>query len=82
METGRILAMTAGEPRPCWQNCAGADDEEVRLIDAMEDSLGPLNEQTIRIRRLITLFEACYHEADREAADFPTQARACRIVTP
>jgi hypothetical protein len=59
--------MTTREPRPCWQNCAGTDDEEVRLIDAMEDSLGPLDEQTIQIRRLITLFEACYHEADREA---------------
>jgi hypothetical protein len=59
--------MTTREPRPCWQNCSGADDDEVHLIDAMEDSLGPLDEQTIQIRRLITLFEACYHEADREA---------------
>jgi hypothetical protein len=53
--------------RPCWQNCCGADDDEVHRIDAMEDALGPLDEQTIQIRRLITLFEACYHEADREA---------------
>ena len=59
--------MTAREPRACWQNCSGADDEEVQLIDAMEDSLGPLDEQTTQIRRLITLFEACYHEADKEA---------------
>ncbi len=59
--------MTTREPRLCWQNCSGTDDEEVRLIDAMEDSLGPLDEQTIQIRRLITLFEACYHEADKEA---------------
>jgi len=59
--------MTTREPRPCWQNCSGADDEEVHRIDAMEDSLAPLDEPTIQIRRLITLFEACYHEADREA---------------
>ncbi len=59
--------MTTKEPRPCWQNCSGTDDEEVRLIDAMEDSLGPLDEPTIQIRRSITLFEACYHDADKEA---------------
>lgn len=59
--------MSDGAARPCWQNCSGADDDEVHLIDAMEDALGPLDEQTIQIRRLITLFEACYHEADQEA---------------
>ncbi len=59
--------MTTREPRPCWQNCSGTDDEEVHLIDAMEDSLGVLDEETIQIRRLITLFQACYHEADKEA---------------
>ncbi len=59
--------MSAGAARPCWRNCSGADDEEVRCIDAMEDALGALDEQTIQIRRLITLFEACYHEADKEA---------------
>jgi hypothetical protein len=59
--------MTTREPRPCWQNCSGADDDEVHLIDTMEDSLAPLDEPTVRIRALITLFEACYHEADREA---------------
>ncbi len=59
--------MSAGAPRPCWQNCSGAEDDEVHLIDAMEDALGPLDEQTVQIRGLITLFEACYHEADQEA---------------
>ncbi len=59
--------MSADAARPCWQNCSGADDDEVHLIDTMEDSLAPLGEQTIQIRRLITLFEACYHEADQEA---------------
>jgi len=60
--------MTAGELRPCWQNCtAAADDGEIAAIDAMEDSLAPLDESTVQIRRLITLFEACYQEADKEA---------------
>jgi len=59
--------MTTGALRPCWQNCCGADDDEVRLLDTMEDALGPLDERTTQIRRLITLFEACYHEADKEA---------------
>jgi len=52
--------------RAWWQNCGGGG-EEVLAIDAMEDSLGPLDEQAIEIRRLITGFEACYHEADKEA---------------
>jgi hypothetical protein len=59
--------MTTGQSRPCWENCTGTEDREVAAIDALEDSLAPLDEQTIEIRRLITLFEACYHEADREA---------------
>jgi hypothetical protein len=58
--------MTDKELRACWQNCSGLDDE-VAAIDAMEDALGPLDEETVRIRGLITLFEACYHEADKEA---------------
>ena len=65
--------MTTKELRPCWQNCWRAEDEEVRLIDAMEDSLAPLDKPTLEIRRLITLFEACYHEADKEA-EFIAQA--------
>ena len=59
--------MSAGAPRPWWQNCSGTDDEEVAAIDAMEDALAPWDEHTTQIRRLITLFEACYHEADQEA---------------
>src|SRR4030042_2781805 len=65
--------MSARELRSCWQNCGGADDpnlladSELAAIDAMEDAIAPLNEATVEIRRLITLFEACYHEADREA---------------
>ena len=65
--------MTSRALRPCWQNCGGPEEEsllsdaEVLAIDAMEDSIAPLDEPTIQIRRLITGFEACYHEADREA---------------
>jgi hypothetical protein len=58
--------MTPPNPRSCWQNCSGAD-EETLAIDAMEDALAPLDESAVEIRRLITGFEACYHEADKEA---------------
>lgn len=59
--------------RPCWQNCYGPDDKsflhdkELLAIDAMEDSIAPLGRHTTRIRQLVTRFEACYHEADKEA---------------
>jgi hypothetical protein len=58
--------MASEEPRAWWQNCTGVDDE-VLAIDAMEDAIAPLDEPTRQIRRLITGFEACYHEADQEA---------------
>jgi hypothetical protein len=54
-------------------NCYGPDDpafladSELADIDAMEDALGTLDEETVRIRQVITGFEACYHEADKEA---------------
>jgi hypothetical protein len=59
--------------RLCWQNCGALDDErllvdeEITDIDAMEDSISPLDETTVKIRGLITRFESCYHEADKEA---------------
>jgi len=59
--------------RPCWQNCYAPDDKriledkELLAIDAMEDAIAPLDDQTTAIRQLITRFEACYHEADKEA---------------
>jgi len=59
--------------RPCWQNCGALDDkflledEELLAIDAMEDSIVPLDDNTVHIRQLITRFESCYHEADKEA---------------
>ena len=59
--------------RPCWQNCFSPDDEralkdeELTAIDAMEDSIAPLDDQTAAVRGIITSFEACYHEADKEA---------------
>ena len=59
--------------RPCWLNCFGPDDKsflddkELLSIDAMEDSISSLDEQTAAVRGIITRFEACYHEADKEA---------------
>jgi hypothetical protein len=59
--------------QPCWLNCYGPDDKsflkdkELIAIDAMEDSIAPLDDRTIAIRGIITRFEACYHEADKEA---------------
>ena len=53
--------------KPWWQNCGVEPDAEMLEIDAMEDAIAPLDERTTRIRDLITRFEACYHEADREA---------------
>jgi hypothetical protein len=41
--------------------------EELAAIDAMEDSLAPLDDETVGIRWLITRFESCYHEANKEA---------------
>jgi len=59
--------------RSCWWNCYGpddtraAEDEELLAIDAMEDPIAPLDEQTAAIRQLITRFELCYRAADEEA---------------
>jgi hypothetical protein len=53
--------------RPCWQNCGVEADAEMLEIDAMEDAIAPLDDQTKALRQLITRFEACYHEADKEA---------------
>ena len=59
--------------RSCWQNCFLPDDEsvledkELAAIDATEDSLAPLDDGAVRIRWLITCFESCYHEADKQA---------------
>jgi hypothetical protein len=50
-----------------WQACGIEVDAEVLEIDRMEDSIAPLDEETIKIRQLITGFELCYHEADKEA---------------
>jgi len=49
------------------QACGIEPDAEMLEIDAMEDSIASLDEQTTRIRELITRYEACYHEADKEA---------------
>ena len=63
----------SGKLRSVWQNCGGLDDkslladEEILAIDATEDSIAPLGDSTVRIRGLITRFESCYHQADKEA---------------
>jgi len=59
--------------RPCWQNYVALYDEslladkEILAIDAMEEAIEPLDEETTKIRGLITGLEACYHEVDIEA---------------
>ncbi len=59
--------------RECWLNCYApgdervAEDEELAAIDAMEDAIAPLSDETKALRWLITRFELCYHEADKEA---------------
>jgi hypothetical protein len=50
-----------------WQACGIEVDAEVLEIDRMEEAIAPLDEETIKIRQLITGFELCYHEADKEA---------------
>ena len=57
-----------GEKPSWWDNCGEVSgDEEVAAIDALEDSIVPLDEDTKRIRNLITSFEACHHKAERWA---------------
>jgi len=59
--------------RSCWLNCYGPGDKgfledlELLAINAMADHIAPLDEQAAAIRGLITRFELCYHEADKEA---------------
>ncbi|MHC4193295.1 MAG: hypothetical protein ACYSP9_03855, partial [Planctomycetota bacterium] len=59
--------------RSYWRNCGALDDKsliedkELSGNDAMEDSVAPLDNNTVHIRGLITRFECCYHEADKEA---------------
>ena len=59
--------------RSCWQNCGALDDKslledkEILAIDTMQDSITPLDDNTVHIRGLIARFESCYHEADKEA---------------
>ena len=53
--------------RPCWGNCVTEADCEMLDIDKMEDSITPLDDETTKIRQLITGLEPCYHEADKEA---------------
>lgn len=56
-----------GTCRACWRNCGVQADAEMLDIDKMEDAIAPLDEQAVRIRELITRFESCYHQADKQA---------------
>ena len=49
--------------RSWWKNCE--PDGEILAIDALEDSIAPLDDQTTKIRRLITSLELCHHKAER-----------------
>jgi len=53
--------------RSWWQNSVEEADEEILAIDKMEEAIEPLDEETTKIRGLITGMEMCYHEADIEA---------------
>lgn len=53
--------------RPWWRNCVEEATEEILAIDKMVEAIEPLDEQTTKIRGLITGFESCYHEANIEA---------------
>lgn len=53
--------------RSWWRNCVEEADDEILAIDKMVEAISPLDEQTTRIRQLITGLESCYHEADKEA---------------
>ena len=62
--------------RPCW--CGTEADCEMLDIDKMEDSIAPLDDETTKIRQLISGFELCYHEADKEAEYIATAIGAGR----
>jgi len=53
--------------RSCWSNCGAEADCEILAIDKMEESITPLDDEATKIRQLISGFELCYHEADKEA---------------
>jgi len=57
----------SGTLRRWWVNTASEADEEMTAIDQLEDSLGPLDEDTVHIRKLIGCFESCHHKAERHA---------------
>ena len=50
-----------------WQNCGFEADAEMLEIDKMIAGIDPVDDETRKIRGLITGFEACYHEIDKEA---------------
>ncbi len=51
--------------RSWWRNCALTVDGEIRAIDAQEDELAPLSQESVAIRELISSLELCHHKAER-----------------
>ena len=51
--------------RSWWRNCALTVDSEIRAIDAQEDELAPLGQESVAIRELISSLEICHHKAER-----------------
>jgi len=51
--------------RSWWRNCALETDSEISAIDEMEDHLGPIAPNVLRIRELISALELCHHKAER-----------------
>ena len=55
----------SAEVRSWWENCTKESDKEIRAIDAIEDRIAPLDDQTAKIRQRITSLELCHHKAER-----------------
>ena len=53
--------------RRCWFNTGAEPDAEIAAIDRLEDSLAPLDQHALHIRKLIGTFEPCHHKAERHA---------------
>ena len=58
------------EVRSWWENCTKESDQEIRAIDAIEDRIAPLDDQTAKIRQRITSLELCHHKTEEGMAAF------------
>lgn len=53
--------------RRWWVNTGSQPDAQIAAIDKLEDSLAPLDDHTVHIRKLIGCFESCHHKTERHA---------------